>query len=42
MEPLAMLILVLLAFYLGWTAGKALENKKATAFLLELKQEVTR
>lgn len=40
MESLAMLILVLLAFYLGWTVGKGLENKKATEYLIELRKEV--
>jgi hypothetical protein len=40
MELLAMLVPVLVAFYLGWLVGKGLENKKATAFLLELKEEV--
>jgi len=38
----AMLILALVAFYLGWLVGKGLEKKKATAFLLELRQEVIR
>ncbi len=42
MELTTMLILVLVAFYLGWTVGKAIEKKKATDFLVELRQEVIR
>lgn len=42
MELTAMLILVLLAFYLGWMVGKTLEKKKADDFLLELRREVAR